>query len=241
MTTSKDDCGQCTLPVTGKDKGIQCEVCVTWFHAKCQNVPEDSYKILLKDKSLHWYCKGCERGVSKILETLSGLQNKQNKMDEDIKSIANDLIDIREKLITVSNNSAEINKELKKLDAKFERNAMDFNGEIQKLYAKFESNVDEKMKQQNFQQTTKLKEVVNEQIQDQFNEVTSKITSVTSKLDEVRSIAIEERDRENRACNIIMYNVKESSGTSREERWQDDKKFCLELFNRVLKVQIRHS
>ena len=60
---------------------------------------------------------------------------------------------------------------------------------------------------------------------------------------QVRLKDLEERDRdsENRACNIILYNVRESKKTSKEERWQDDRKLCLESLNRVLEVPIREE
>jgi hypothetical protein len=36
--------GECKLPVTGKQKGILCEICYTLYHIKCEGVPEDTFK-----------------------------------------------------------------------------------------------------------------------------------------------------------------------------------------------------
>jgi len=64
------------------------------------------------------------------------------------------------------------------------------------------------------------------------------MTAVTHTLDEVRSRVLEERDREQRASNIIMYNIAEPAGVSREDKWRWDRQFCMDLFNKVLGVSI---
>ena len=58
-------------------------------------------------------------------------------------------------------------------------------------------------------------------------------------LDDTRKQANEEREKETRAHNIIIYRVPESD--SREERIKEDKTFCLELFNRVLCIDTQES
>jgi len=35
---SHDKCVLCSKVVSGKDLGVQCEICVTWFHAKCVDI-----------------------------------------------------------------------------------------------------------------------------------------------------------------------------------------------------------
>jgi len=52
---------------------------------------------------------------------------------------------------------------------------------------------------------------------------------------------MEERDRENRAANVILYNIEEASGISRDDRWRIDRKFCLKLFNKVSLVEIKEE
>ena len=54
-----------------KDKVIQCEVCAQWFHTKCEEVPDESYKVLVKDDGVNWYCRGCDKGIAKVLTDLA--------------------------------------------------------------------------------------------------------------------------------------------------------------------------
>jgi len=43
-----EKCGHCTKVVTDRDNGLQCELCEGWFHAACQDVSDEDYKVLSK-------------------------------------------------------------------------------------------------------------------------------------------------------------------------------------------------
>jgi hypothetical protein len=77
-------------------------------------------------------------------------------------------------------------------------------------------------------------------MQDAQKVVDTRISFVKDTLDEVRSKAMEERDRENRAANIILYNVPESLDLQRQDRWKEDRKFGLDMFE-VMGLKIREE
>jgi hypothetical protein len=52
-----EKCGGCPKAVTDNKKGIQCEICEKWYHIKCQDISEESYKALKEIHTAHWYCK----------------------------------------------------------------------------------------------------------------------------------------------------------------------------------------
>jgi len=64
---------------------------------------------------------------------------------------------------------------------------------------------------------------------------------VNTKIDGVRKKTIVEQDRENRACNIVLYKVQEPRTTNQEERWREVRELCLELFNKILRVPIKEE
>jgi len=97
------------------------------------------------------------------------------------------------------------------------------------------------VKEHNSEQETTLKEVVKGEVRDQFAGMDMQINSVNSKLDEVKSMTMAERERESRAANIIMYNVKESTVEGLENRWIDDRSFCMDLFNKVLGIPVSEN
>ena len=50
MATKVDKCGVCNKVVVSSDNGVMCEVCEGWFYSKCQNMSDDTYKLLNQDK-----------------------------------------------------------------------------------------------------------------------------------------------------------------------------------------------
>ena len=79
-------CGTCNKEVV-KD-GVECEVCESWFHCKCERVAVGTYKALEQDKTLHWYCSGCSRGV---VNTWKRLQEKQEALEKEVVQIKEEM------------------------------------------------------------------------------------------------------------------------------------------------------
>ena len=85
--------------------------------------------------------------------------------------------------------------------------------------------------------TSKIKSEVDQHL----NGMDCQLSRVNTKIDEVRRKTIIEQDRENRISNLILYNVQEPTSPNQDERWKEDREFCLELFNKILKVPIRED
>jgi hypothetical protein len=81
-------CGECRKVVM--DKGIQCEICELWFHCKCENVAEETYKLMNQDK-VHYYCGRCDKAVGKLLKVVLDVQARQKKLEEEFHKMQNDI------------------------------------------------------------------------------------------------------------------------------------------------------
>ena len=71
-------CGACNKLFSNradKDKGIQCELCEAWFHASCEGIDEDSFRILSQDK-LHFFCGRCDKLAMKVLKEITVMQTR---------------------------------------------------------------------------------------------------------------------------------------------------------------------
>ena len=62
-------CTVCEKPVKGNQRGIMCDGCSQWTHARCGSVGESEYLLLTAEQSIKWLCPLCIR--SKI--PISGL------------------------------------------------------------------------------------------------------------------------------------------------------------------------
>ncbi len=63
-----DLCPDCQNHVKDEDKGINCDQCKQWWHARCAKVTNKEYEVLGKSSNFRWYCKECsckERDVEK--------------------------------------------------------------------------------------------------------------------------------------------------------------------------------
>jgi predicted nucleic acid-binding Zn-ribbon protein len=114
----REGCGRCNAPVTSKDKGVQCEICEVWYHSKCQGINDETYKVLQKEQTLHWYCKGCEKGIAKMIETITKVQKKQEKLEEDMQKMAKKIDDMKGKMEI---SFKEVNKEINKMKSDLEK------------------------------------------------------------------------------------------------------------------------
>lgn len=64
VTVLVEKCGECNKMMGKSDKGIMCELCESWFHNRCQDMSEETYRLLNQDK-IHFYCGRCDRVVGK--------------------------------------------------------------------------------------------------------------------------------------------------------------------------------
>ena len=83
-----EKCGTCKKTV-GKE-GVLCEMCECWYHCKCQDILEDTCKLLNQDK-IHFYCGICDKTVGKIVKTLIDLNRRQDKLEEKISKVEEEL------------------------------------------------------------------------------------------------------------------------------------------------------
>ena len=47
----------------GSDSWIACELCDGWFHSRCVNINEESFKLLKDLDTCHWYCTHCNEKI----------------------------------------------------------------------------------------------------------------------------------------------------------------------------------
>lgn len=65
MSTNNSTCRDCKRLVTTKQRGIECFVCDTWFHIKCQGISLIQYNAAKEPNVafLHYICSGCRGEV----------------------------------------------------------------------------------------------------------------------------------------------------------------------------------
>ena len=64
------------------DGGIECEVCINWFHPGCQGLEENAYHAI-RENNLFWICTMCKSKVPEFRALLHGDQSASKAMQID--------------------------------------------------------------------------------------------------------------------------------------------------------------
>ena len=62
----EDVCQVCKRVVSADQNGLCCDLCDGWFHAGCEKVTVEKYRMIQKVEDIAWFCKGCARENSKV-------------------------------------------------------------------------------------------------------------------------------------------------------------------------------
>ena len=73
----------CDKVIGAKEKSIQCEACLEWYHPKCQSPCAEVFNAMDAYKLL-WVCKGCRGRLSDILDTAKRIEERIEKSEKRI-------------------------------------------------------------------------------------------------------------------------------------------------------------
>ena len=149
----------------------------------------------------------------------------------ELKKVQDDLVKVKQEVgNTVTR--AEIDQVLQK----------EVSGKISKFSDKIDDSVKEirvEIKEEIEEiKTTSFVDIMKEEMEKSLGNMATEIESVKTNIIEQKATAEEQRDKESRRNNVILYKVTESTAAKAEERNKDDVAFCLRLFNNGLHVGI---
>jgi len=222
----KDVCLHCGAAVKQGENGIQCELCEAWSHAKCENINEEGYKIL-KLENIHWYCVGCNKGVGRVLTNMMKMQQSHEKLEKEVRDIQANSKQYQSKVDT------EIEKIKGGMEI-FKQDVKSVKEVINELTATLEQ---QKEEQKNIESNESLwSTIVGKHVEKKMETVTVEMLEVQKTIIEAKEHMNEEKDKEKRRQNIIIYRAVESQATGPETRKNEDQRFCLALVQDVLEV-----
>ena len=80
-------CGSCNLVVSG-ELCASCEICHTWFHYSCVNIPPDQAEFV-NSPQIHWFCATCNTSADELIARLHELTLKQQELKSDLTNLVN--------------------------------------------------------------------------------------------------------------------------------------------------------
>lgn len=224
---NEEKCETCGNGFKDKECGIQCEVCEGWFHAKCENINEEGYKVLQME-NIHWYCVGCNKGIGRILVTLTKLQKRQEKFEGEIKAL-------HEKNV---NYQSKVNSELQKLKDEVESQKLNIKDIKEAINELAETVQQQKNEQKELVSDESLwSNIVKKHVETKIGSVQEEMQEVQKTIVEAKQMMEEEKEKDKRRNNIIIYKLTESKAVGADTRKKDDLDECITLFQQVLEVE----
>lgn len=252
----KDNCPDCDKSVEDTDSALECEICENWFHINCEDLEEEDYTFLSVHKTVHWYCKSCNKNVAKVIKLVSSLKGKVEVIEKNVSTLSAQVAVCENKLSSICEGKLpdsldkvldlKINEAVAKYETSVNGLKTDFQG-LKDLVSATDTKLETAIEAKLVKSVETIKKdleptfatIVGNQVKSQFESVSRDVSTVQSVLDDTRKKALEERDRENRSHNIIIYRVPEPD--NKDEMAKADKLFCIELFNSVLEVETKES
>jgi hypothetical protein len=246
--SNRDKCPDCNTLVKKNDDGMCCESCGDWHHIGCIQMEKGVYDNIIGIDNLHWFCEGCNAKVSGFLSEIVGLQKRQEAMEtkfEQMKEFFDKLMTgnkekleaMEEKVSrtadSLKHDQTEMSTKLDKLNKTFE----DQNHELQcvkKAQDDLRAELQIKELTKAFIKDTEWADVVKKEVDTSLNKVSEEINGIQRMVCETKIQAEEEKDKEERARNIIIYRVEESKSGAYEERSKDDKVMACNIIKALI-------
>lgn len=225
-TDDKETCVKCRNKVETSHHALFCELCEKWFHIKCVNINKECYEALKVVSGSHWFCENCNIKVSDIIQSMIRTNEKLEQVIKKQYEYENTLAKAEVRQEMIENKLGEVAKEVNVIRQEMINLA---------LKTDVEATVKKEIEEV---KTVSLADIMKEELEKSIGSMTSEIQTVKCSLDKTKVEAEEQRDRESRRNNIILYKVPESKDARAEDRNNDDKAFCLRLFNKGMQVGI---
>ena len=228
---------------------LECERCERHYCVKCIKLTDDVYDILTTRKDFHWYCGGCESKVLQCIQLEREVDKKltefMTNVDYRIKTVEGNmskkLAELEDKLYGKLKDyvtHATADDGLQKVANKVNQDVLMMKEDMKNLVVTIGSVKGEIKEEIEEVKATSFADIMKEEMQKNLENMASEIKTVKTNLDETKENVDEQRDKERRRNNIIIYNIPESSAERADGRMKEDTSFCLRMFNDVLQAGI---
>ena len=245
---AKENCGTCKKIIGNRDKKLQCEACYDWYHCKCEEVGEEVYQVISKTEGLHWYCHGCNKAVAKIITTLSTLASRQEELEKSVVDTQNRLANIQKRVELQETEKNKIFNAVNDIDARIDTFSKETKKNLNTIEVRI-NKIEEQLEKKEIEGLTKAfindgtwADIVKKEIDVKMKNVTDGINQANKAVEETRKIADNEREREMRKRNVVIFNIKEDDDAGDWKAQKDsDMKYICEMFAHIIEDTFNES
>ena len=104
-------CPSCEKVAEKKECCLMCDLCESWFHITCVNVPKQLYDILIADSDdalgIKWFCPVCKPKSEEALDKYSTLETKTKTLSHDVKEMKDEMNAIKTTISSIVRNEID--------------------------------------------------------------------------------------------------------------------------------------
>ena len=104
-----ETCNKCEKEVKGGQRGLECGLCLAWYHAGCEKVSKDEYTGLkMSGDAGEWFCRQCKGQFASLKRANAMLREENKVLKEENESLKSRLDIVEKKLANIDINVEDI-------------------------------------------------------------------------------------------------------------------------------------
>jgi len=185
---------------------------------------------------MHWYCEKCNVKSVELFTVVFNIQEKMQQSEMELEKMKNET---NAKFQKIETEYDAMRQDLRTLNKKIEEGVQKCLDDSDKLVKSTHQQTMSEIKDEIAEvKTVSLAEIMKQELEKSLGNMANEISTVKTNLHETKEEVDEQRDKERRRNNIIIYNIPESLGERADGRIKDDISFCLRMFNNVLQAGV---
>ena len=93
-------CPTCKIVCKENDMAIDCDICHSWFHAKCVGMPIETYQLLKNASELNcgirYFCPNCDSKAMDMVKTYAAMKVRQYRFEAEFNAMKTQLNEMKD-------------------------------------------------------------------------------------------------------------------------------------------------
>ena len=217
---SKEKCGKCSK--AGTKDVITCGICSGVFHYKCMEITVDIYNAIVVNSNIFWFCNNCLTDIKGCIKNVVDLKNKHDELDHKQILCNQSIVDVKEQI-------DQINSRLMNIECQYDK------------LVSADKNIDSKLNEIKNDLNKSWSDVVKGEVQKSVTTYHEEINSAKQTINSAVQELKNNMDAQSRENNIVIFRLKESANSNKDESYKEDKASILHIVSRLTDGEVREK
>ena len=112
-------CLRCDQHVKRTDAAVQCALCDLWVHKACENMSEETFKVLdtqnAQTGQCFWCCKSCKNYALKFDKRMRDVEKRVQDLETAVPKLSTDVQNMQGEIEKIKDTNVKLSKEVKEV------------------------------------------------------------------------------------------------------------------------------